>query len=149
MDAPGDVLYRRAAEIGSEGLVAKRVDSLYRSGRVENWIKTKVLRAMRLAVIGFVPAPGNSIAALRLGRREGDALVYAGKVGTGWNARTAQSVRERLNPLVRRTAPLARPLRKPDTVWVEPKIDADIACMDLTDDGMVRHASFKAWHDTI
>src|SRR5712672_2007906 len=48
-----------------------------------------------------------------------------------------------LGPLARRTAPLAKPLRKPGTIWVEPRVDADIACMDLTDEGIVRHASFK------
>ena len=86
---------------------------------------------------------GNSIAALRLGRREGKKLVYAGKVGTGFSVRTAQTVRERLQPLVRTSAPLAKPLVKKDTIWVEPKLEADIACMEMTDDGMVRAASFK------
>jgi bifunctional non-homologous end joining protein LigD len=129
--------------MGLEGIVAKRADAPYRSGRVETWIKVKCLKAMRLAVIGYVPAKGNSIAALRLARREGDRLVYAGKVGTGFSVRTAQSVRERLEPLMRKTPPVSHPLKRPDTTWVEPIVDADIACTDLTDDGMVRHASFK------
>jgi bifunctional non-homologous end joining protein LigD len=80
---------------------------------------------------------------LRLARRDGDKLVYAGKVGTGFSVRTAQSVRARLEPLMRKTPPVSHPLKRPDTTWVEPMVEADIACMDLTDDGMVRHPSFK------
>jgi bifunctional non-homologous end joining protein LigD len=143
INEPVDVLFQHACEIGIEGIVANRADAPYRSGRVETWIKVKCLKAMTLAVIGYVPAKGNSIAALRLARRDGDKLVYAGKVGTGFSVRTAQSVRQRLEPLRRKTPPLAKPLKRPDTTWVEPTVEADIVCMDLTDDGMVRHASFK------
>src|SRR6185295_2819200 len=126
-----------------EGIVAKRVDRPYRSGRGETWIKVKAKRAMTLPIIGYVPAAGGSIAALRLGRREGRKLVYAGKVGTGFSARSAQSVRERLLPLHRPTAPLGKPLTKKGTIWVEPKLSAAIELTELTDDGLVRHASFK------
>jgi bifunctional non-homologous end joining protein LigD len=143
IDEPGDALFEHACQVGLEGIIAKRTDAPYRSGRVETWIKVKCLKAMTLAVIGYVPAKGNSIAALRLARRDGDKLVYAGKVGTGFSVRTAQSVRERLEPLMRKTPPLAKPLKRPDTTWVEPTVQADIVCMDVTDDGMVRHASFK------
>jgi bifunctional non-homologous end joining protein LigD len=143
IDEPGDVLFQHACEMGLEGIVAKRSDAPYRSGRVETWIKVKCLKAIRLAGIGYVPAKGNSIAALRLARREGDKLVYAGKVGTGFSVLTAQSVRARLEPLMRKTPPTAKPLNRPDTTWVEPTVEADIACIDLTDDGMVRHANFK------
>jgi bifunctional non-homologous end joining protein LigD len=143
IDEPGDVLFEHACQMCLEGIVAKRSDAPYRSGRVETWIKAKCLKAMTLAVIGYVPAKGNSIAALRLARRDGDRLVYAGKVGTGFSVRTAQAVRARLEPLMRKTPPTAKPLNRPDTTWVEPSVEADIACMHLTDDGMVRHASFK------
>jgi bifunctional non-homologous end joining protein LigD len=143
IDEPGDVLFQHACQMGLEGIIAKRADAPYRSGRVETWIKIKCMKAMTLAVIGYVPAKGNSIAALRLARREGDELLYAGKVGTGFSVRTAQDVRARLEPLMRKTPPLAKPLKRPGTTWVEPTVEADIACMDLTDDGMLRHASFK------
>jgi bifunctional non-homologous end joining protein LigD len=63
--------------------------------------------------------------------------------GPGFTAKSAMEVRKRLEPLMRKTPPTAKPLNRPDTTWVEPTVEADIACMDLTDDGMVRHASFK------
>jgi bifunctional non-homologous end joining protein LigD len=143
IDEPGDVVLRHVAKLGLEGVVAKRIDSPYRSGRVASWIKVKVKQTMTLPIIGYVPAKGRSIAALRLGRREGGKLIYAGKVGTGFSARTAESVRDRLEPLHRKTAALASPLKKKDTIWVEPKLRANIELTELTDDGMVRHASFK------
>jgi bifunctional non-homologous end joining protein LigD len=71
---------------------------------------------------------GRSIAALRLARREGKELVYAGKVGTGFTQKTAQSVRERLEPLLRKTPPLAKPVRKKDTVWVNRAYPRGFSC---------------------
>jgi bifunctional non-homologous end joining protein LigD len=136
-------VFRHACEMGLEGIVAKRADLLYRSGRVEGWIKAKCTKLMELAIVGFVPAKGRSIAALRLARREGERLVYVGKVGTGFTQKTAQSVRERLEPLVRKTPALAKPLRKKDTVWVEPKVSARVQLLELTEDGQVRAGSFK------
>jgi bifunctional non-homologous end joining protein LigD len=126
-----------------EGIVAKRTDAPYRSGRVQSWVKVKCIRRLSLPIIGYVPQKGNSIAAIRLGRPEGRALVYAGKAGTGFTVKSAQSVRERLAPLHRKTPPLTKPLKRPDTIWVEPRVIADIAFTELTEDGMLRHASFK------
>ena len=140
---PPDLLYRHACELGMEGIAAKRVDAPYRSGRVQTWVKVKCVRRLALPIIGYVPQKGNSIAAIRLGRPEGGALVYAGKAGTGFTVKSAQSVRERLLPLHRKSPPLAKPLKRPDTIWVEPKVIADIAFTELTEDGMLRHASFK------
>jgi bifunctional non-homologous end joining protein LigD len=101
------------------------------------------VKSLRVPIIGYVPAKGTSIAALRLGRREGKQLVYVGKAGTGFTAKSASEVRKRLEPLMRKTPPTAKPLIKEDTVWVEPTVEADIEYRDITRDGMLRHASFK------
>jgi len=58
-----------------------------------------------------------------------------------WSA--ARTVREALTPLARPTSPLSKPIKKRDTTWVEPRFDAEITYADVTDDGMVRHPSFK------
>ena len=143
LDEPPALLFQHACDLGMEGLVAKRVDAPYRSGRVQSWIKVKCVRRLALPIIGYVPSKGNMIAAVRLGRHDGRELVYAGKAGTGFTVKSAQSVRDRLVPLHRKTPPLAKPLKRPDTIWVEPKVIADIAFTELTEDGMLRHASFK------
>jgi bifunctional non-homologous end joining protein LigD len=70
-------------------------------------------------------------------------ICYVGRVGTGWDREAAREIRRALQPLARSTAPLTKPLKKADTTWVEPRFDAEIAYAEFTDDGMVRHPSFK------
>jgi bifunctional non-homologous end joining protein LigD len=139
----GADLYGRAMGMGLEGIVSKKWDAPYRSGRTEQWIKVKCWKRGRFAVVGFVPEGSGGLLKLRLARREGDALVYVGRVGTGWDRKMASDVRRALEPLARPTAPLAKPLKKPDTTWVEPRFDAEITFAEITDDGMVRHPVFK------
>jgi bifunctional non-homologous end joining protein LigD len=143
IDEPGADLMHHACQLGLEGIVAKRADAPYRAGRVESWIKVRCVKSLYFPVIGYVPAKPNSIAAIRLARREAGGLAYAGKAGTGFTAKSAQEVRARLEPLMRRTPPTAKPLRKKDTVWVEPKLSARIEFRGVTEDGMLRHPSFK------
>ena len=110
---------------------------------MQSWIKVKCIRRFALPIIGYVPSKGNTIAAIRLGRQVGRELVYAGKAGTGFTVKSAQGVRESLAPLHRKTPPLAKPLKRPNTIWVEPKVVADITFTELTEDGVLRHARFK------
>jgi bifunctional non-homologous end joining protein LigD len=140
----GAALYAQAGALGLEGIVSKRADASYRSGRSDDWIKVKALKRERFVVIGFVPEGSAGLLKLRLARREGDALIYVGRVGTGWNRQTARAIRAALEPLVRRTAPLSLPIRKPDTTWVDPHYDVEVAYAEIAGDGMLRHPSFKA-----
>jgi bifunctional non-homologous end joining protein LigD len=139
----GPDLYARTRAMGLEGIVSKRADAPYRSGRGEQWLKVKCWKRERFVVIGFVPEGSAGLLKLRLARREGRDLVYVGRVGTGWDRKTAGEIRRVLEPLARPTTPLAKPLKKRDTTWVEPRFDAEITYAEITDDGMVRHPSFK------
>ena len=139
----GADLYARASRINLEGVISKRFDAPYRSGRSQQWIKVKCWKQECFAVVGFVPEGSAGLLKLRLARREGDTLVYVGRVGTGWDRQTAQEIRRALDPLARPTSPLTKPLKKADTTWVEPRFDAEVAYGEMTDDGMVRHPSFK------
>jgi bifunctional non-homologous end joining protein LigD len=143
IDEPANILLQHACEMGLEGIVAKRADAPYRGGRGDTWQKIKCLKSLRFPIIGYVPGKGTSISALRLARREGNQLVYVGKAGTGFTAKSADEVRKRLEPLMRKTPPTAKPLIKKDTVWVEPTVEADVEFRDITSDGMLRHARFK------
>jgi bifunctional non-homologous end joining protein LigD len=129
--------------MGFEEIVSKRADAPYRSGRGEQWLKVKAWKRGHFVVVGFVPEGSGGLLKLRLARREESGLIYVGRVGTGWDRKTARAIRQALEPLARRTAPLAKPLNKADTTWVEPRFDAEIAYAEITDDGMVRHPSFK------
>jgi bifunctional non-homologous end joining protein LigD len=95
----GADLYARAGAMGLEGIVSKRADAPYRSGRGETWLKVKCLKRERFVVVGFAPEGPSGIAKLRLARREGHALIYVGRVGTGWDRKTAAAIRRALAPL--------------------------------------------------
>jgi bifunctional non-homologous end joining protein LigD len=97
----------------------------YRSGRSEAWVKVKCWKRDRFVVVGFVPDGAGGLAKLRLARREGRALIYAGRVGTGWDRKTARPIRRALEPLARSTSPLSNPIRKRDTTWVEPRFETE------------------------
>ena len=139
----GADLYARAIGMSLEGIVSKTADAPYRSGRSQQWLKVKSWKRERFAVVGFVPEGSHGLLKLRLARQEGRALVYVGRVGTGWDRETAREIRRALEPLARPTAPFTKSLNKADTTWVEPRFDAEIAYAEFTDDGMVRHPSFK------
>ncbi len=102
--------------MGLEGIVSKRADAPYRSGRGETWLKVKCVKRERFVVVGFAPEGPAGLAKLPLARREGGALVYVGRVGTGWDRKTAAAIRRALAPLARRTCPLAKPIKRADTV---------------------------------
>ena len=139
----GTDLYARAIGMNLEGIVSKTADAPYRSGRSQQWFKVKSWKRERFAVVGFVPESSHGLLKLRLARQEGRALVYVGRVGTGWDRETAREIRRALEPLARPTAPFTKSLNKADTTWVEPRFDAEIAYAEFTDDGMVRHPPFK------
>jgi bifunctional non-homologous end joining protein LigD len=140
----GAALYAHASNLGLEGIVSKRANAPYRSGRGEHWLKVKCWKRGRFAVVGFVPEGSAGLLKLRLARREHDGLAYVGRVGTGWDRETAREIRRALEPFTRSTAPLSRSLKRIGTTWVEPRFDADIAYAEITDDGLVRHPVFKA-----
>jgi bifunctional non-homologous end joining protein LigD len=98
-------------------------------------------------VVGFAPEGPSGIAKLRLARREGDALIYVGRVGTGWDRKTAAALRRTLAPLAQTECPLAKKIKRADTIWVEPRYQADVVYSEITSDGMVRHPSFKGLVD--
>ena len=138
----GAATYVQACRLGVEGTISKVRDAPYRSGRGESWIKVKCWQRRKFVVVGFVPESSAGIAALRLGEMRNGKLMYAGKVGTGWDRAAAADIRRQMDALVRKTSPLDERIRKPDTLWVEPRYEADVAFADMTDDGLVRHPAF-------
>ena len=108
----GEALLVQATEERREGILAKRADSLYRPGaRTRDWVKVKVRVTDVLAIAGWTRGQGarSRFGALVLAARDGDDLVYAGNVGTGFNDAEIDGLLERLRPLERPTSPLARP----------------------------------------
>jgi bifunctional non-homologous end joining protein LigD len=133
-------------------VVAKRVDAPYRSGRQESWIKLKCTKSETFPIVAFVEKLGarpRKIASLYVGRWEGERLLYAGKARSGYTELVAREVRERLNPLIRKTSPLSVPVKKPKATWVQPIVNAEIEYSAVTDDGLLRAAVFKGLRDDL
>lgn len=152
LEADGTCVFEQACRMGLEGIVAKRVDAPYRSGRQDSWIKLKCVKSDTYPIVAFVEKLGarpRKIASLYVGRWEGDRLVYAGKARSGYTEAVARELRERLDPLIRRTSPLSVPVKKPKATWVEPKVDAEIEYSAVTDDGLLRAAVFKGLRDDL
>jgi bifunctional non-homologous end joining protein LigD len=152
IEADGKEVLRNACKMGLEGLVAKRIDAPYRSGRQETWLKLKCKTSETFPIIAFVEKLGahpRKVASLYVGRREGGKLLYAGKVRSGYTETTARELRERLDPLIRRTSPLSVLVKKPKATWVEPTIEAEVEYGALTDDGLLRQAVYKGTRDDL
>jgi bifunctional non-homologous end joining protein LigD len=143
LEADGPRMLQHACDMGLEGVVSKLRDAPYRSGRSESWIKVKCVQREAFVIVGFVPDGARSLAALYLGRRDGKALAYVGKAGTGFTVKSAGELRQRLDSLVTDTAPLKVPVRKPKATWVKPVLRADIEYRAVTGEGLLRAASYK------
>ena len=152
LEEDGTRVFDHACRMGLEGIVAKRVDAPYRSGRQDIWIKLKCVKSDTFPIVAFVEKLGarpRKIASLYVGRWEGDRLIYAGKARSGYTEVIARELRERLDPLIRRTSPLSVAVKKPKATWVEPQIDAEIEYSAITDDGLLRAAVFKGLRDDL
>ncbi|MBY3043798.1 non-homologous end-joining DNA ligase [Rhizobium leguminosarum] len=143
IEADGDQMLASACEHGLEGIIAKRRDALYRSGRLGDWVKVKCIQSDSFVIVGYerstVARAG--IGRLLLAARKGKKLVYVGGVGTGFNQRNAYELREKLDGLITST-PAATVDRK-GAIFVKPKLIAEIEYRAWTDDGKLRHASYK------
>ena len=95
----GIAAYRRACERGDEGVIAKLADSKYDGRRSPNWLKFKCVRDQEFVVGGYTSPKGSRIelGALLIGYYDDGDLVYAGKVGTGFDEATLRSLHERLS----------------------------------------------------
>jgi bifunctional non-homologous end joining protein LigD len=141
----GAALLADACRDGWEGLIAKRLGTPYVSTRSRDWLKLKCTRGQELVIGGFTAPRGSrtDLGALLVGYFAGERLQYAGKVGTGFTRATLRELSARLTPLVRETSPFEPEKGIPrEATWVEPTLVAQIAFMEWTSDGRLRHPSF-------
>jgi bifunctional non-homologous end joining protein LigD len=145
----GAALLEKACAMGFEGLIAKRADEPYRSGRSHSWLKIKCVKSQEFVIGGFTPPGGSRIGfgALLLGVHDrAGALRYAGRVGTGFNDRLLRDLHVRLQQLERVSSPFVNPPRGADARgvrWVEPVLVSEVEFTAWTSDGLLRHPSFK------
>jgi bifunctional non-homologous end joining protein LigD len=147
----GTALLAATASQGLEGIVAKRLDSTYEPGRRSGaWLKIKHTLRQELVIGGWIPGEGRRserIGALLMGYYQGNQLVYAGRVGTGFTERSLRELQERLGGYRRKTSPFAGTVGgnsiPREAVFVEPCLVAEIEFREWTGERVMRAPSFK------
>ena len=147
----GPLILRHACEMGLEGIVSKRRNAPYRSGRTDNFVKTKCHDRQEFIVAGFTAStalPG-AIGALIVAVYEDGMLRYAGRIGTGYTQKMARELFKRLSRLrtARRPVELPAEERRKDIIWVEPQLVIEAEFAGVTHGGVLRQASFKGIRD--
>ena len=141
----GDAVLESACRLNLEGIISKRADAPYQSGRTETWMKSKC-RAGHEVVIGGWSGSATNLRSLVVGVHRGDHLIHTGRVGTGFNARNTRGLLKKLTELKTSESPFGgknAPRRGKDWTWVKPALVAEIEFAGFTADGMVRQAAFK------
>jgi|GEM_PF-3431 len=147
-EAP-DALLNSACQMKMEGLIGKRVGSTYVSRRSSDWIKLKCKRRQEFVVVGYSDPKGarSKFGALLLGLHDADSgeLRYSGKVGTGFNEATLNTIYSQLVSLEIKKPAVVNPPTGFDAKgvhWLDPVLLAEVAFAEITQDGSVRHAVF-------
>jgi bifunctional non-homologous end joining protein LigD len=130
-------------EKGLEGVVSKKADSPYRSGRSLSWLKAKCANEREFIIVGYQPSEKRAFSSLLLADRERGKLHYRGNVGTGFDEAMLKHLSEEMHRLARKTAPLEVPREAArGAKWVTPDLVAQVRYTELTRDGAVRHGVF-------
>ncbi len=145
LESNAEAVLASACKMGLEGIVSKRLDAPYRSGRGETWVKTKC-RAGQEVVLGGWTSEGGSVRSLLAGIYREGKLVYAGRIGTGYGQAIAKTLSPKLEKLTRSASPFMgahAPPKEKNVRWLKPELVAEIEFAGWTETGMIREASFK------
>ncbi|RVT89845.1 DNA ligase D [Sphingomonas crocodyli] len=140
----GEKLFAAMCKAGQEGIISKRADAPYRSTRTQSWLKVKCIRRQEFVIIGWSKSDkSRRFRALLLGQHVDGKLVYAGKVGTGFDRATMDMLWDKFGSRTRKTAPTPVPKAEArGATWLRPDLVAEIAFAEFTHEGVLRHASF-------
>jgi len=146
----GEDYYRRACQDGWEGIIAKSGDSVYVSTRTRDWLKFKCTQDQEFVIGGYTDPRGSrsGFGALLLGYYRGGKLVYAGKVGTGFDQDLLRRLGEKLARLETPVSPFAEDgLPRRGVHWLKSKLIAQIGFTEWTEGGKLRHPRFLGLRD--
>jgi bifunctional non-homologous end joining protein LigD len=145
----GPEFFHTACESGLEGIISKRSDGPYRPGRREDWVKTKCQQRDEFVIVGYTDPSGarSGFGSLLLGYHDdAGALVYAGRVGTGFSEKSLLELTAQLRRLAQKRSPLdvsSSEAGRRGVHWVEPRLVAQVQYSNWTNDGLLRHPSFQ------
>jgi len=138
-----------ACDLALEGVIGKRLGSPYVSNRNTDWIKLKCRLRQEFVIVGYTRPKGSrtGFGALLLAVNDATGLVYAGRVGTGFDQPSLKAIYAQLTPLECKASPLATPLNSAQARgvhWVEPALVGEVHFAEWTREGIVRQAAFVA-----
>ncbi|WP_419146279.1 non-homologous end-joining DNA ligase [Iamia majanohamensis] len=144
-NADGAAYLDEACRKGWEGLIAKRADSRYRTGRGREWLKLKCVARQEVVIGGWTDPKGsrNGLGALLVGYHDDEgALRYAGRVGTGFDDTLLQELSDQLGRRARSTSPFAAAPDGSDVHWATPDLVCEVGFTEWTRGGRLRHPRF-------
>lgn len=143
----GAAVQETSRALGLEGVVAKRVDSLYLPGRrADAWRKVKTTLGQELVVGGWLPGAGRlegHLGSLLVGYHDDRALRFAGRVGSGIDAAQREHLERLLAPIARDDSPFATTPKLPSPQWVDPEVVVEVAFHEWTTQGVLRAPRYK------
>jgi bifunctional non-homologous end joining protein LigD len=145
LQSNAEAVLASACKIGLEGIISKKLDAPYTSGRSDRWLKAKC-RAGQEVVLGGWTTEAGTLRSLLAGVYADGQLVYAGRIGTGYGREVVKMLLPKLQKLTREKSPFAGPNAPPkesNVRWLKPDLIAEIEFEGWTDSRMIRQAAFK------
>jgi bifunctional non-homologous end joining protein LigD len=152
IEEQGEAMYRHVEQMGLEGIVGKQADSPYRGGRSKCWIKVRTTKVEDFVVVGWTEPKGSrgGFGALHIARYEGEELVYAGSVGTGFKDADLRDILARLQEIEIAKCPCDRGANARGGIpkgkahhWVRPELVVEVTYKEMTEQGIARQPSFE------
>ena len=145
----GETYFRAAIKLGLEGIMGKKVSSVYRPGiRSSNWIKIKRSLTVDMVVGGYIPGKGNRgsfFGGLLVGAYDKGNLVYVGRVGSGFSEKELETATKSFQPISK--SPFSNPPSTQDVIWLKPEIVVEVTAMEVTHYGSLRAPVFLRLRD--
>jgi bifunctional non-homologous end joining protein LigD len=148
----GAEFFEHCRRLGLEGMISKRRQSSYRSGRSDNWLKLKCVQSEPFVIGGFTVQSGRTqMRALIVGCHDSRGrLIYAGRVGGGFTEQTFADLQSRLRTIERTESPFSGPVPKESGIeqhWVRPQLVAQVQFASWTSEGILWHPTFEGLRD--
>jgi bifunctional non-homologous end joining protein LigD len=147
--ADGIKAFKIASKRGLEGIIAKNLSSFYVEGRSREWLNVKIHKEDEFVIGGFSKPGGTRsyFGALLIGAYSAGKLRYMGKVGTGFDEKTLQSLHRTFKPLIQAKSPFSTDVREAGATFLSPKLIAQLSYTEQTSDGKLRHPVYLGLRD--